>query len=672
MNRKIAIAAIAASVALAVAAEESKEFRIEFNPKGEVIKDVSKSPCFPDLGLAGENTAPGIFNDAYLSYVKNREMTARAYREAGVWLVRPCDMLNVFAGIAKHPGQDWAIDEKTGRCQWLHPKYNFSFWKEYGLKAIICLNIWNDEPDKVANLEAFLKWIVENGWQDQVSAFEMCNEAFYGKDPENYARYWKNLLPIIRKHMPKTAIGMPIAEYCPGDPDIEAVKKRLLGDSKLGSDYFTANNLNRWSARAIVAMSNDLQYVSHLIYHVYGAAGAYGCSMTGFHRFRNFAKVFPQVKDKRWLITEWRPWSDGSEQLMRSFREVVWSGMYIQTAFCQPELDGFTLHELTSISGVLYYSAHGKWNQYYDSWENGRDLRAVGPTPNLRDLVGRGDLRYEASGMGQLFRLYNQAVITHPLIVGYGSKRCGAKNPGAFYCSANYDGGNYKKSADCQWTALVNPHRSSMCLMLANGTDEKLTVPVKCYGYRLLSKTHRFVTIEDEYLNTRDVLGEEKMWRAVNFETASDGNPESPQFVTVPPRSVGTVMIGLRPWDEWWAVHLGRQMINRAVAAAKKSAAKDAKPSAECCGVTRGKTRMTLPDGYPGHPEVKENLPARKWCERIGAGGKLDAAAIAEAKKAGYHVVDNGKDAAWLFRTTDIPAAEAEALCAKLQEMAGF
>ena len=110
-------AAVLAAAAVAATAETPKDasFRIEFNPKGEVIKDVSKSPCFPDLGLAGENTAPGIFNDAYLSYVKNREMTARAYREAGVWLVRPCGMLDHFAGIAKHPGKDWTIDEKTGR-----------------------------------------------------------------------------------------------------------------------------------------------------------------------------------------------------------------------------------------------------------------------------------------------------------------------------------------------------------------------------------------------------------------------------------------------------------------------------------------------------------------------------------------------------------------------------
>ena len=50
----------------------------------------------------------------------------------------------------------------------------------------------------------------------------------------------------------------------------------------------------------------------------------------------------------------------------------------------------------------------------------------------------------------------------------------------------------------------------------------------------------------------------------------------------------------------------------------------------------------------------------------------MDAAAIAEAKKAGYRVVDNGKDAAWLFKATDIPAAEAEALRVRLQEMAGF
>jgi len=657
-----------ARLALDAAAAAKPKFEIVVDPKAKPIKDVSKSPCFPDLGLAGDNVAPGIFNDEYLSFVKFPEKTARAYRESGVWLVRPCGELETFRGIAKHAGKDRVFNEK-GRCQWLHPKFRYAFYKEQGIKMIVCLNIWDDKPSNVSNLVAYLDWVKANGFADQISAFEMCNEAFYGKDPEGFARYWHNLLPLVKARFPKTPIGVPLAEYCAGDPDIAAVKARLLGKTDLGGDYFTANNLNKWSARTVVALSNDWKHISHVIYHVYGTAGAYGCSMTGFSRFRNFPKLFPQVKDKRWLITEWRPWSDGSEQLMRSFREAVWSGMYIQTAFWQPELDGFTLHELNSIGGVMYYSANGKYNQYYDSWENGRDFRAIGPTATTKDATG--DLRYERSGMGEVFRLYNQAILTHPRILCYGSYKYGPG--GGAYASADYDSGSYKAKADCVWTALLNQSPSSLCLMFANGTDDELTVPVRCKGYRTLSKSHRFVTMPDErYLNMRDVLGEEKMWKTVSYETVSDGRLDEPQVVIVPPRSVGTVMIGLRRWDEWHAVSYGRPMVQRTIDAAKAKAPKGAKPSVECCGVERGKVRMVLPDGYPNHPEVKANNSARQWAEKIGKDKKLDAAAIAEAKKQGYFVIDNGKDAAWLFKATDVPDPAAAWLRDQLREMGGF
>ncbi len=521
---------------------EKGRFEIVVDPKAQPIKDVSKSPCFPDLGLAGDNVAPGIFNDEFLSFVKFPDKTARAYRESGVWLVRPCSELKTFQGIAKNSGKDWVIDEK-GHCQWLHPKFRYSFYREHGIKMIVCLNIWDDKPENVSNLVAYLDWVRDEGYSGQIGAFEMCNEPFYGKDPEHFASYWRNLLPLVKERFPEVPIGMPLAEYCEGDPDIAAVKARLLGKSDIGGDYFTANNLNKWSARAAVALGDDWKYITHVVYHVYGAAGSYGCSITGFNRFRNFPKLFPQVNGKRWLITEWRPWSDGSEQLMRSFREAIWSGFYIQTAFWQPELDGFTLHELNSLGGVLYYSANGKYNQYYDSWENGRDLRAIGPTAKSKGSTG--DLRYESSGMGEVFRLYNQAIITHPRILCHGSYKHGFG--GGNYASADYDSDKYKDKADCVWTALVSRSDSSMCLLFTNGTDEELTIPVRCRGFRTLSKTHRFVTMPDErYLNMRDVLGEEKMWKAVSYEIGPGGNTEKPQAVIVPPRSVGTVMIGLK------------------------------------------------------------------------------------------------------------------------------
>ena len=395
----------------------------------------------------------------------------------------------------------------------------------------------------------------------------------------------------------------------------------------------------------------------------YGAAPAYGCSYNGFLRFRRFAEMFPQVKDKRWFVTEWRPWSDEDLQLQRIFHNVIWAGMYVQTSFCQKELDGFTMHELNSLSGVFYSSAHGQWNQYFDSWQNGRDLKAIAPK----------ELRYEVSGMGTLFSLYNQGIITHPLIIGWGSRKHGTGKTGTFWESSLYNPYD-AKNPDCQWTALVNPSRTSMCLLIANGSNDKLEVPVSCYGYRLLAKTHRFVTCDEEFLCAREVPGEEKPWRRLNWEVPSNGDPRDRHVVTIPPRSIGTVMIGITRWDEWWRVHIGRDLMKAAVREAGKSAPKDAEPYAECCGVEKGKPFMILPDGYPGHPEIKENLPARKLCLEIGKDPKkLDPAALEKARAEGYTVcADEQGNRAWLFKSKDIPAEQSAGLERRLKEMAGF
>ena len=660
MLNKSILAVLAASVAVGVNAQEKPLISIEVNPYGKIIKDVSKSSCNPDIGLAGE--VAGIFGDLKLSYIDHREETARAFRESGIWLVRPCGMLDLFDRISKNPGVEWTFD-KNGKCTWLHPKHIFSFWKEYNIKAIVCLNLWDAKESNQKLLEDFLKWIKENGWEDCISGFEMCNEPFYGKDPEGFADYWRVHLKIIRKHMPKVAIGLPLAEYTPGDPDIAAARSRLLGEKKLPNDYFTANNLNRWSAKTVVALGKDLTNVTHIIYHVYGAAAAYGCSNTGFRRFRDFAKKFPEIADKRWWITEWRPWSDHDLQLQRMFRYVIWAGMYAQTCLCQPELDGFTMHEMASLSGVMYISAHGTWSQYYDSWENGRDFKTI----------KKNDLKYEVGGMGAMFSLFAQALKTHPLVIGYGSASSGPNSEGALWASAHYESDGSKKR-ECQWTAMVNPWRSSLCIMFANGANEELTIPVKCYGYILRSKTHRFIMCDHDMLYARDVPGEEKLWRRRNWETVPNSHPMAEQTVTVPANSVGTVFIGLKKWDEWSRVHYGRELIKKALNKANSEKGKDKiNATVECCGICKGKVFMVLPDGYPNNPELRENLAARKVCEEIGKNpNKIDEEAVKKAQTAGYKVYTKDGNTVWVFKANDIPKADAKKIESQLKEMAGF
>lgn len=644
--KKLLVAGCMLLAAVSAYAEE-KEFRIDLDSSAPIIKDLRKSTSAPDIGYAGDISAPGIFCDAYLSYVKNREATARIYRQAGVWLVRPCDTFENWRKIDANAGKDWVIDEKSGKCQWLNPKYNFSFYKEYGLRAIVCLNLWNDQHKD--ELDRFLAWIVDNGWADTVAGFEMCNEPFYGKDPEGYAKYWKAYFPIIKARLPNVKIGMPLAEYCPGDPDIEQAKARLLGEKKLSGDYFTANSLNQWSAKAVEAMGDSLTNVSHIVYHVYGANSAYGCSYSGFRRFRNFAKMFPQVADKRWWITEWRERSDENLQCQRQFRMVLWKGMYMQTALCQPELDGFTLHELTSLSGAFYSSPHGKWNQYYDDWENGRDWKAV----------AADELRYEVGGTGALFALYVQALKTHPAVMGYGSKKHGQNREGAFWAASMYYD-NPKKYPDCQWTALLNaPHKSSICLLVSNTTDEEQAVPLTLHGRRLGSQSYRLLTCDERYLDAKELPGEEKPWKRIAWEDPLD-DPLAPCVLRIPPRSVGTVMIAAREWDDWWRQHLGRMLVKRAVQANKGS-------YVECCGVRKGKLFMNLPDGQ----DVKGKTQASTLCEKIGKDKGFDAQAVEEAKSAGFEVcVDEKGKAAYLFKADQLP--DSGTLKSRLQEMAGF
>lgn len=620
-----------------------EDFRIELVATN-VIKDLRNSTCNPDLGYAGDFEGGGTFEDGYLAYVCHPERTARIYREAGVWLVRPCGLFGRFRHLSEHAGKEYELD-KNGKCSWLDPSVNFRFYRKYGLKAIVCLDSYR--ANDADALERFAQWIVENKWEDLVAGFEMCNEPFYGNDPVNYAENWKAFFPRIRKHLPSAKIGLPLAEYCDGDPDIEQVKARLLGEGKLGSDYFSANNLNRWSAKVVEALGEDLTNVTHLVYHVYGGNSSYGCSNNGFTRFRKFAKMFPQAADKRWWITEWRERSDENLQCHRMFRMTLWRGMYIQTALCQPELDGFTLHQLTSLSGAFYMNMHGAWSQYFDDWKNGEDVQSTGPD----------DLRYEVGCTGALYALYVQALKTHPIVSASWSMNHRTQQGVFWACSQYYD--NPKKNVDCQWTALFSKSRTSLCLLIANTTDEELSVPVSVYGYRLGTKTYRYLTCESRYLDAREVPGEPKPWTRISWEESWDMNdPISPNCITIPPRSVGTVMIAMRERSDRWADYAANRIYNEIVRT-------NTGVGVDCCAVRKGKSYMRLPQ------KSKEGLSAAVFCEKIGKGGGFDANAIKEAREAGYEVFENAKEkAAFLLKFTGLP--DSARWRARLAEIAGY
>jgi hypothetical protein len=60
----------------------------------------------------------------------------------------------------------------------------------------------------------------------KVAGFELGNEPYWGKDPEEYGRRWCAIVPAMKEVWPDAQIGMPLAEYRPNDPDIASVCAR--------------------------------------------------------------------------------------------------------------------------------------------------------------------------------------------------------------------------------------------------------------------------------------------------------------------------------------------------------------------------------------------------------------------------------------------------------------
>lgn len=507
---------------------------IEISTGDRPLKDMRASTSAPDLGYAGAMLEWSTENSEWF-YISNRVESAKLMREAGAWVVRPWGANHKWqSGMAWAKTKDREALKKTlkkkERLVLIDPHAYFSFWKENGIKAILCLENYSVYTDVEKGLRSnkiedvknvlceYVRWIVDNGYKECVAGFELGNEPYFGNNPESYGERWSVIVPEIKRIWPEAKIGMPIAEYRAGDPDIAAVRARATGLEWVQSKgQFSFSRLNQWSGRFIVAMSNQLPNVSHVIYHFYGGDASYGCSASGFDRIRNFAKVFPEIADKRVWITEWRERSDEDVRCHQTFSSSLWKGHYLLACLAHPKIDGISLHNLGTLAGGISVS-NGKWHSQRDPM--GKEY----PDPDYAGVP-----RMEVGPAGPVFKIYCEAIKSHPIIYKYGKTDRQGANSSA-WASANYYGSAAKQrraiatgvpreklprlKGDVEWVATFDADMTSLSMLMVNSLDRKVDMPIVLDGFAFVGRpTVRSVTIKEGHVYSHLIPGERPLWQ---------------------------------------------------------------------------------------------------------------------------------------------------------------
>ena len=566
IRKSAAVAAILVCVGAAQAAVTNK---VVLAPNAMPIRDASLASAFPIMGVAGSLVGEG--EDAKTFFETKREETAAVWRRAGIRLVRQWDAVAQWQTGAGC-GRSW----RGNKPGYTYEEYRtdmknvFSFYKEYGIKVVLTLENYSVYTDPYTGARTndlkivtkticdYLKWIIDNGFKDVVAGFELGNEPYwnaYGEGKisgEEYAARWTAIVLEMVKVWPKASIGLAIAEYFAGDPDVKAVRNRMLSDQKIKeTDYFGERVSNQWSARYIVAMSNALPYVTHVIYHSYGGCVPESCSPCGIARYRIFNTAFPELKGKKMWITEWRERSDEDNRSHQHFRETLFKAGYMLGMVAQPDVDGLNLHQISSLAGVLYVSrpnkkeaGRGNFMVQWDSRNNDRpDYNSIGET------------RLEVGIAGPMFRLYNEALLRHPLVMDFGSDAsflsAGKTN---FWMASCYYGemlglrnaiqsGKERpvlKQRNCDVLVTMNKAKSSVSLLACNMKGESAFYEVTCDGYNLYSPDIRVYECPEKFLDASELPGEGHYTRQYGYELYPK---PSPFIIEIPANSITTVTI---------------------------------------------------------------------------------------------------------------------------------
>lgn len=497
------------------------------------VKDQRNSSSRPDLGYAGCLTEVSQYNDAFSTwaYGAGIKETENALRGCGARLLRQWDAV-----------REWQRGMSgAGNCA--NPKAYWSLWKKMGIKVLLTLEHYGAWPDKKCRKKRtgdinrvsrvicdYARWIRQNGYQDVVAGFELGNEPYFGNDPEDYAARWCAILPELKKVWPDAKIGIPIAEYRAGDPDLDVVRKRL-GEKKMmaGGGEFELNRFNQWSGRFVVAMSNQLDSVTHVIYHFYGGDAAYGCSASGFGRVKAFAKVYPQIADKRVWITEWRERSDEDMRCHQMFASTLFKGHYMLSVLAQPNVDGVNLHTIGACAGALNVSMNCSFHG--EGWRSAFVFQTdpmQGYSFYLDPDAGPGVRRYELGPAAPLFRIYNDALMAHPVILDHGT--LGGQGPGSscwssamFYGSSGAQraflnkGGKWKDrppiKGNVEWIAALSPDKTSLAVLMCSTMDVPQELPLKLVNAEFAGgATLASASCPPELIYHYSVPGERPLW----------------------------------------------------------------------------------------------------------------------------------------------------------------
>ena len=549
---------IAISVAiLALSSQAEWPVTIIADADDTPIKDLRNSTSAPDLGYAGAMLESSTLIAEWF-YISNRVESAKLIRDAGAWVVRPWSANDLWQrGMAWATTKDReAMMKKYRNGVLIDPHAYFSFWKENGMKAILCLEQYGvygdaEKGTRVSDIETtkkvicdYVQWIVDNGYKECVAGFELGNEPYFGNDPELYGQRWSEIVPAMKSIWPEMKIGMPLAEYRPNDPDIAAVRARATGlDWVQGGGEFSFGRLNQWSGRFVVAMSNQLHNISHVIYHFYGADAAYGCGPSGFARVKNFAKVFPEIADKRVWITEWRERSDEDDRCHQTFSSSLWKGHYLLSCLAQPNIDGISLHNLATLAGGLAVST-GSWMVQWDP--SGRDY----PDPDYEGVP-----RMEVGPSGPVFSIYTEALKSHPLVLNHGNCEKQGKDVIIWACALYYGSTWAQVNAlaknkpmppvkgNVEWVVTMNADKTSLSVLMVNSNTRKLDMPIKLKGVKFAGEpVVKSVTIAEGHVYSHLIPGERPLWKISEQKLARlEGDkavlpigPNTVQSVTIP------------------------------------------------------------------------------------------------------------------------------------------
>ncbi len=550
-----------AAVAAAATVRADWPITIGVDADAEPIKDLRNSTSAPDLGYAGAMLESSTLVSEWF-YISNRVESAKLIRDAGAWVVRPWTANDCWQrGLAWVATKDRAaLQKRHSRAVFIDPHAYFSFWKENGMKAILCLENYGvyDDVEKgtrVNDIESvrkvicdYLQWIVDNGYRECVAGFECGNEPYWGNDPELYGARWSAIIPEMKKIWPDVKIGIPLAEYRPNDPDIAAVRARATGlEWVQDGGEFSFSRLNQWSGRFIVALSNQIHNVSHVIYHFYGGDVAYGCGASGFKRIRNFAKVFPEIADKRVWITEWRERADENNRCHQTFQSSLWKGHYLLSCLAEPYIDGISLHNLATLAGGISVAEKGRWLVQWD--------------PSDHDYIDPdwdGNVRMEIGPAAPVFSIYTDALKKHPIVLNHGN--CEKQGKGVtVWASAMYYESSLSQMAaiakglpkerwpklksNVEWAVAMSADRSSLSVLMVNSNGRRIDMPIRLKGVEFAGEpVVKSVTIPEKYLYAHLVPGERPLWIVKEGKSAAMSGvsgvlsigPNTVQSVTIP------------------------------------------------------------------------------------------------------------------------------------------